>query len=286
VWLALALAASTSTALGTVLTKDLVNRLPARQVIAPLFLINAALATPLFAIPSLGGGSTWHLLDPTVLALHACSVLLMVVASSAFFRLIDRGSPSAVSIGTALSPVVTLLATPLLLAVAIPWGLAGGALTLVAGVLIALRGQFAGIRAPAAVGLLTSYAVCQGVLIVLAAALFVRGVSLPEVYVSRTALAGLVFLGLAWPRAVHLRDLPVLIRRAGLITLGFLLALSAVRISSPVAVQSTLAVTPLLVITIESIWLRRWPSRRIVLAGLVCCGGVFLLLRSGSLSLG
>lgn len=285
-WLVLALAASTSTALGTVLTKDLVNRLPARQVIAPLFLINAALATPLFFIPMPTGAATQHWRDPAVLALHACSVLLMVVATSAFFRLIARGSASAVSVGTALSPLVTLLATPVLLAVDLPWGLAGGALTLVAGVLIALRGQFAGIRAPAAISLLAGYAVCQGLLIVLAAALFARGVSLPEVYVSRTALAGLIFLGLAWPREVHVRDLPLLIRRASLITLGFLLALSAVRISSPVAVQSTLAVTPLLVITMESIWLRRWPSSRILVAGVVCCVGVFLLLRDSSVSLG
>jgi len=280
-WLALALAASTSTALGTVLTKDLVTRLPARQLIAPLFLINAGLAAPLVFVPGLGGDGTWHGGSPVVLALHACSVALMAMAAGSFFLLIDRGSASAVSIGTAISPLVTLLATPLLLAIAIPWGVIGGALTLVGGVLIALRGQFAGLRARAAVGLLALYAACQGLLIVLAASLFARGVGLQEVYLTRTVLAGLVFLVIAWPRDVHLRDLPLLVRRAGLITVGFLLALSAVQRSNPVAVQSTLAVTPILVIALESLWLRRRPSPRLVAAGLVCSVGVILLLNLG-----
>ncbi len=91
-------------------------------------------------------------------------------------------------------------------------------------------------------------ATTNGLLIVLTKLLSNRGVTLPEIYTVRTALAGAVYLVLIPPRGIPLAGYPRLAIRSSLQTAYFVLLIAAVQRGHPATVQTIVATTPLLLL--------------------------------------
>ena len=270
----IALAAALCGATGTFLTKGLSIRMPAWQVVGPLFAINAILVLPLIPF-----GNTWHTFDPTILLIHVASVAVLCGSTACMFALITRGRASGVAVGQALSPAATLIAAPILLGVAVTPVAVLAASALMVGSLIPLRRSFDGIGSFAVVTLLLGMGLCNGMIGVLTAMLAARDVGLAETYVVRASIAAVIFLSIFPPRSLRRRDLGPLAIRASIVTASFLLTIIAIQRGSVVVIQSILATIPLLVIALEWVSHRSRPDPGTVLGGIIAALGVLLLLQ-------
>ena len=272
--IAIALAAALCGAAGTFLTKGLSIRMPAWQVVGPLFAINALLVLPLIPF-----GSAWRTFDTSILLLHAASVAVLCGSTACMFALITRGRASGVAVGQALSPAATLLAAPILLSVAVTPVAVLAAGALMVGSLIPLRRSFDGIGSFAVVMLLLGMGLCNGMIGVFTAMLAVRDVGLAETYIVRASMAALIFLTIFPPRSLRGRDLGPLAIRASFVTASFLLTIVAIQRGSVVVIQSILATIPLLVIALEWISQRSRPDPGTVLGSVIAALGLVLLLQ-------
>jgi len=272
--IALALSATICGATGTFLTKSLSIRMPAWQVIGPLFVINALLVLPLIPF-----GPAWHTFEPAILAIHLASVAVLCASTACMFALITRGRASGVAVGQALSPAATLIAAPLLLGVLITPLTVIGATALMLGALIPLRRSFEGIGSASVVGILLVMGLCNGMVGVLTAMLAVRGVGLPETYVVRAALAAVVFVAIFPPKNLRGHDVPALAIRAAFVTASFVLTILAIQRGNVIVIQSILATVPLMVIGLEWIRHRSKPDHGIVVGSLIAFVGLLVLLR-------
>jgi drug/metabolite transporter (DMT)-like permease len=271
--LALSVAATLAGAIGTYLTKSISLRMPTWQAVGPLFAINALLVVPLIPF-----GPAWQIADPAVLGLHLVSVVLLVGSTACIFMLITRGRPSGVAVGQALAPAATLVAGPLLLGSSLQPLTLLAVIALMLGSLIPLRRSFSGLGSGSTVAVLLALGAGTGLLTVITAMLARQGVGLPETYVVRAALAALVYLAIAPPRAVRISDLPALAVRSTFVTASFLFTILAVQTGDVVVVQSVLATLPLMVIVLEWRRQRSRPDPAIVTGSLVAFGGLVLLL--------
>ncbi|CAA9534946.1 MAG: hypothetical protein AVDCRST_MAG79-1270 [uncultured Thermoleophilia bacterium] len=240
----LGLVAAVLSALGAVRTKGLVGELPARQLIGPLFLLNAVLVVP-------GALLDPWVLDGRVLVLHVASIACMALSTLAVFTLFQHGSASATTTAVAISPIPAMVAAALLLDEhPEPLRVAAAGVVVVA-VLAALPGSFATLARGPAVVAVAGAAVGNGVLTVLSAELVAAGAGTFEIYLVRTLACGLVFAALVPPRDIPWRRLPALGGRALLVSGHFLAILFAVRHGSPVVVQTMVATAPLVALGIE-----------------------------------
>lgn len=271
--LVLALAATAAGALGTYLTKSISLRMPIWQAVGPLFAINALLVVPLIPF-----GAPWRVLEPSILALHLISVVLLCGTTACIFTLITRGLASGVAVGQSLAPAATLIAAPILLGVTLQPLTVLAVFVLMLGALIPLRRSFVGIGSSGTVAILLALGLGTGLLTVLTAKLAVGGVGLPEIYFVRAALAAMVFLVIAPPTQVGLGDIPSLAIRSTFVTTSFLLTILAVQIGDVVVIQSVLATLPLMVIGIEWVRHQRRPDPAIVTGSLIAFTGLLLLL--------
>lgn len=263
----LALAAAAVLAASSLLTKRLVGTLPHRQLIGPLLLLNALIAVPLLAL------GHWTL-TPNIALLHCVSAVTLVLGSFCVFELFSEGSAAAVAVGQAMAPMPALAFSLILLSSTVAATQAAGAVVVTVGVLAALGPVFGQFSRARAVVLVTGAATSAGLLVVLTKLLADRGVQTGEIYVARTALAGVIALALVPPREVPRRALPALSTRAALQTLYYLLLIAAVERGSPATVQTLAATTPLLLIAIAA--RRQRPSGRIAVAALAVVLGVGL----------
>ncbi len=275
--LVLALAATAAGALGTYLTKSISLRMPTWQAVGPLFAINALLVVPLIPL-----GAPWQVLDPSILALHLFSVVLLCGSTACIFTLITRGRASGVAVGQSLAPAATLIAAPLLLGVQLQPLTVLAVFVLMLGALIPLRRSFVGIGSSGTVAILLALGLGTGLLTVLTAMLAAKGVGLPETYVVRAGLAAVVYLIIAPPTTVRLRDIPPLAVRSAFVTTSFLLTILAVQIGDVVVIQSVLATLPLMVIGIEWVRHQRRPDPAIVTGSIIAFIGLLLLLSVAS----
>ena len=271
---AIALAAAVCGATGTFLTKGLSNRMPAWQVVGPLFAINAILVLPLIPF-----GGPWRTFDTPIFLIHLASVAALSGSTACMFALITRGRASGVAVGQALSPAATLLAAPILLSVAVTPLAVLGASALMVGSLIPLRRSFDGIGSRTVMMLLLCMGLCNGLVGVLTAMLAARDVGLAETYVVRTSIAAVIFLAIVPPRGLRGRDLRPLVIRASFVTASFLLTIIAIQRGSVVVIQSILATIPLLVVALEWLRHRSRPDPGIVVGGTIAAVGLLLLLR-------
>ena len=265
---AIALAAAACGATGTFLTKGLSIRMPAWQVVGPLFAINAALVLPFVPF-----GSAWHTFEASIPVIHLASIAVLCGSTACMFALITRGRASGVAVGQALSPAATLLAAPILLGVAVTPLAVLGASALMVGSLIPLRRSFDGIGSLAVMMLLLCMGLCNGMVGVLTAMLAARDVGLAETYVVRTSIAAVIFLSIFPPRALRGRDLGPLAIRAGFVTASFVLTILAIQRGSVVVIQSILATIPLMVVALEWMRHRSRPDPGIVLGSTDCSSG-------------
>lgn len=267
--------AALSTAIGLMMTKSITTRMPVWQVVGPLFFLNALLVAP--AIPF---GPRWQLPTTEILALHAFSTVLLAAGSACVFLLITRGRASSVSVGRAVSPVSVLLVAPVLLGTIDSPFLVVGAIVVMVGALVPLRREFDGLSSGLTIALLAFLGLAEGTVTVLTASLALQGVGLPEIYIVRTVVAGVIFTALFPPKDLHWSDLKPLSTRAVFVTAGYVFTILGVRDGDVVPVQSLWATAPLLVIFLEWMRYRVRPHTGALVGAAVVAAGVFVLLRA------
>lgn len=244
------------------------SRLPARQLIGPLYLANALVLAP--AAPF----AVWTY-SPRIMLLHGIAVALMSLTALAVFDLFDHGRASSVTTAQALSPLPAVLAAVVLVPGSLEPLHALAAVSVVVGVLCTLSDVFGDLGRLRSLGTALVAATGAGTLTVVSKLLSEASVGLVQDYVVRTTCAGAVFVLACPPRAIALpRELPGILLRALFVTASFSLMIVGVQRGSPAVVQTTFATTPLFVIGYEVVAERRLPSVRVVVALALVLAGV------------
>jgi drug/metabolite transporter (DMT)-like permease len=205
----------------------------------------------------------------------------MTVTAVAVFDLFAEGSATAVTAGTAVSPLAALLFSALLLPAGAPTAEIVAAAVVATAVLAALTDSFAELTRGRAASLLAISATGNGLLTVLGKELVDAGAGVIEIYVVRTSIAAVVLIALFPPRDVPVRALPGMAARASAITASFLLILVGLQHGRATSVQTTVATAPLMLVAAELVFRRRRPSGRVVLASLCALAGVGVVLGWG-----
>jgi len=253
------------------LSKDLTSRYPARPLIGVLLLLNCLLLLPFAFFVE------WHV-NPTVVALHAASAVLLVVSSIPIWDLFDAGAASATITAQALSPLAAAVGAAIL----IPGSVSGvqvvAAVVVVAGVIWALQDAFVGLGRRGTIVRILVASAGVGMLTVVTRMLADVGVGVVETYVARTGLAATFMLIAIPPRGIPVSATPRLLVRSVTVTVYFVLIIMAVQRGSPVVVQTMVAITPLLSLGWESFRDRRRPAPRSLAGALLVVFGVLLVL--------
>ena len=216
-----------------------------------------------------------------VAAVLCASVAVMIVTAVAVFELFAEGSATAVTAGTAVSPLAALLFSALLLPAGAPTAEIVAAAIVASAVLLALTDSFAELTRGRAASLLGISAAGNGLLTVLGKELVDAGAGVVEIYLVRTSIAAIVLTALFPPRDLPMRELPRMAARASAITVSFLLILVGLQRGSATSVQTTVATAPLMLVAAELVVRRRRPSGRVVLASVCALAGVAVVLGWG-----
>ena len=129
----------------------------------------------------------------------------------------------------------------------------------VAGVLWALSDSFGTLGRKRAIATATAAAGGGGLTTVMSRLLADVGVGLAGTYVTRTAIAAVIFTLAIPPRDIPRQEIPLLAVRALFITAGFTFAIIGVQRGSPTVIQTMVALTPLFVLSWEVLKRRRPP---------------------------
>ena len=265
------LLSAVANAVGGELSKGLTLRFPARQLIGPLFVLNALLVLP--AAPFVDW--TWSL---EIVVLHLVSVGLLVVTSLAIWDLYDHGSAAATVTAQSISPLPAALAVALLLPGTLEPAQVMAAVIVVLAVLLGLSDAFGALGRRRGMLTVLVAAVGTGLVTVMGRLLADRDVGVVEAYLVRAALAAVVCSVLVPPRDVPLRALPGMLPRAAFITAHFLLILVGVQDGNPAVVQTAVATAPLFSLGIQAVLTRRRPSGRLIVAAVLATVGVAVIL--------
>jgi drug/metabolite transporter (DMT)-like permease len=268
------LLSAVANAVGGDLSKGLAQRYPARQLIGPLFALNALLILP--AAPFVDW--TWSL---EIVALHGISVLLLVMTSLAIWDLYDHGSAAATVTAQSISPLPAALAVAILLPGTLQPAQAVAAVVVVLAVLLGLSDSFGALGRRRSIATVLVAAVGTGLVTVMGRILADRDVGVVEAYLVRASLAAVACSILVPPRDVPLRALPAMVPRAAFITAHFVLILVGVQDGNPAVVQTAVATAPLVSIGLEIARHRRRPSGRLIAAAMLALAGVTVILLSG-----
>ncbi|MEO6206423.1 MAG: EamA family transporter [Candidatus Limnocylindrales bacterium] len=268
------LLSAVANAIGGDLSKGLTLRFPARQLIGPLFLLNALLVLP--AAPFVDW--TW---SAEIVGLHLISVALLVMTSLAIWDLYDHGSAAATVTAQSISPLPAALAVAVLLPGTLEPAQVVAALVVVLAVLLGLSDSFGALGRQRGMVTVLVAALGTGLVTVMGRLLADRDVGVVEAYLVRAALAAVVCSVLVPPRDVPLRALPGMLPRAAFITLHFVLILVAVQDGNPAVVQTAVATAPLWSLGIQAVLTRRRPSLRLIGAAVLATVGVAVILLAG-----
>lgn len=265
------LLSAVANAIGGELSKGLTLRFPARQLIGPLFLLNALLVLP--AAPFVDW--TW---SAEIVVLHLVSVGLLVMTSLAIWDLYDHGSAAATVTAQSISPLPAAMAVAVLLPGALEPAQPVAAVVVVLAVLLGLSDSFGALGRRRGMVTVLVAAVGTGLVTVMGRLLADRDVGVVEAYLVRAALAAVVCSVLVPPRDVPLRALPGMLPRAAFITLHFVLILVAVQDGNPAVVQTAVATAPLWSLGIQAVVTRHRPSWRLMGAAVLATVGVAIIL--------
>jgi drug/metabolite transporter (DMT)-like permease len=268
------LLSAVANAIGGELSKGLTLRFPARQLIGPLFLLNALLVLP--AAPFVEW--TW---SAEIVVMHLISVGLLVMTSLAIWDLYDHGSAAATVTAQSISPLPAAMAVALLLPGTLEPAQAVAAVVVVLAVLLGLSDSFGALGRRRSMVTVLVAAVGTGLVTVMGRLLADRDVGVVEAYLVRAGLAAIVCSLLVPPRDVPLRALPGMLPRAAFITLHFVLILVAVQDGNPAVVQTAVATAPLWSLGIQAVVTRRRPSLRLMAAAVLATVGVAVILLAG-----
>ena len=257
--------------IGGELSKGLAVRYPARQLIGPLFALNALLVLP--AAPFVDW--TW---SAQIVAIHLGSVVLLVITSLAIWDLYDHGTAAATVTAQSISPLPAALAVAILLPGTLAPAHALAAMIVVLAVLLGLSDAFGALSRRRSMVTVLIAAVGTGLVTVMGRLLADRDVGVVEAYLVRAGLAAIVCSIVMPPRDVPLRALPGMIPRAAFITANFLFILVGVQDGNPAVVQTAVATAPLFSLGIETAITRRRPSVRLMAAAALATAGVAVIL--------
>ena len=271
---AFGLASALANAISAVVSRGLAERFPARQLIGPLFGLNALLLWPLAPFVPW----TW---SAQIVVLHAVSVALLVATSLSIWDLFAHGAASANVTAQSISPLPATLAVAVLLPGTLQPLHAVAAIVVVLAVVTALSGSYTTLGRVRSVTTILVAAAGTGLVTVLGRLLSDQDVGIVEAYVVRTTAASLLFLLFIPPRDIPFRrELPRLAVRSVFVSLHFVLILAGVQGGNPALVQTAVATAPIWVIGYESIRTRRIPSPRVLAAAAAAIGGVAILVRT------
>ena len=259
-------------AIAGILSRDLALRMPARQLIGPLFALNALVVLPLAPFVE------WHW-SPTIALYHVVSVLLLILTSLSVWDLFAHGAASATVTAQSISPLPAVLAVALIIPDALEPVQVVGAVCVVLGVLGALSNAFAGLGRTRTIVTVLVAAAGTGLVTVMGGLLAREGAGIVETYLVRTSVAAGIFLLAIPPRQIPVRQLPRLGLRAVVISAHFLLILVGVQYDDPGVVQTGVATAPLFVLAIEAMTSGRRPRpRETAAAGIAVIGVAAILL--------
>ena len=265
------LLSAVSNAFGSVLSKGLAERYPARQLIGPLFALNALVVLP--AAPFVDW--TW---SAQIMIIHLVSVGLLVITSLAIWDLYDHGSAAATVTAQSVSPLPAALAVAILLPGTLEPAQVVAAVIVVLAVLLGLSDSFGAMGRRRSVITVLIAAIGTGLVTVMGRLLADRDVGVVEAYLVRATLAAVLFLIFVPPRDVPLRALPGMLPRAAFITAHFLFILIGVQHGNPAVVQTAVATAPLFSLAIEAVATRHGPSGRLIAAAALATVGVAVIL--------
>ena len=265
------LLSAVANAFGGQLSKGLAIRFPARQLIGPLFALNALLVLP--AAPFVEW--TWSV---EIVVIHLVSVALLVITSLAIWDLYDHGTAAATVTAQSISPLPAAMAVAILLPGTLEPAQVVAALVVVLAVLLGLSDAFGALGRRRSMTTVLIAAVGTGLVTVMGRLLADRDVGVVEAYLVRAGLAAIVCTILVPPRKVPLRALPGMVPRAAFITAHFLFILVGVQGGNPAVVQTAVATAPLFSLGIEAVITRRRPSVRLIAAAVLAIFGVAVIL--------
>ena len=265
------LLSAVANAIGSQLSKGLAMRYPARQLIGPLFGLNALCVLP--AAPFVSW--VW---SSTIVALHLISVVLLVITSLAIWDLYDHGSAAATVTAQSISPLPAALAVAIVLPGTLEPGQVVASVVVVLAVLLGLNRSFGVLGRRRSMLTVLVAAVGTGLVTVMGRLLADQGSAVVETYLVRVGIAAVVCTILVPPRDVPLRALPGMVPRAAFITAHFLLILIGVQSGNPAVVQTAVATAPLFSLGIEAAVTGRPPSTRLIAAAMLATIGVAVIL--------
>ena len=105
-----------------------------------------------------------------------------------------------------------------------------------------------------------------------------EGVGLAGTYVTRTAIAAVIFTLAFPPRDIPRQESPLLFVRALFISGGFAFSIVGVQRGSPTVIQTMVALTPFFVLSWETMLARRAPPPRLLFAATLALAGVALIV--------
>jgi len=242
----------------------LIQKLPAFQIIGPLFLLNAAAALPFCLIRQ-----DWISLNPLQWLEIALLGVLTALGAVFVFVIVKRGSASLSIVGSALSPAIVLLLSPIFLNISVSPLQFAVVTILVMTTLFPIRKSVGGIPSTLTFLFMLAQGINAGVVAILITKLSHSGVGLSQFLFIQQTIAGLLFIAIFKPKDVPVNSLPVLAKRAVFMSMGWFLSFVAIHRGSTLVVQSVLSVIPLIIVLMETVAYKKRPSLAVTLSSVL-----------------
>ncbi|CAB4569018.1 MAG: EamA family transporter [Actinobacteria bacterium] len=263
-YLLFSLASVFSTSLGTFLTRSLITKLPAFQIIGPLFFLNSLGAIPIALV-----GRNWVVPDfNQILGLVAAGILT-AIGAILLFSIVERAPASTSIVGASLSPAIVLLLAPGFLNQSFSLVRFLLVATLIFAILFPIRRSVLGISSVSTISMMLAQGVNAGVLAILITTLSRSGLVISEVLFVQQIVAGLVCVILFPTKDVPLSSLPILAHRAMYMSLGWIFYTQALKSGETLVVQSVLSLIPISILVMETITYKRKPPKEAVISALL-----------------
>jgi drug/metabolite transporter (DMT)-like permease len=263
-YLLFSLASVFSTSLGTFLTRSLITKLPAFQIIGPLFFLNSLGAIPIALV-----GRNWVVPEINQILGLVAAGILTAIGAILLFRIVERAPASTSIVGASLSPAIVLLLAPGFLNQSFSLVRFLLVTTLIFAILFPIRRSVLGISSVSTISMMLAQGVNAGVLAILITTLSRSGLVISEVLFVQQIVAGLVCVILFPTKDVPLSSLPILAHRAMYMSLGWIFYTQALKSGETLVVQSVLSLIPISILVMETITYKRKPPKEAVISALL-----------------
>ena len=263
-YLLFSLASVFSTSLGTFLTRSLITKLPAFQIIGPLFFLNSLGAIPIALV-----GRNWVVPEINQILGLVAAGILTAIGAILLFSIVERAPASTSIVGASLSPAIVLLLAPGFLNQSFSLIRFLLVATLIFAILFPIRRSVLGISSVSTISMMLAQGVNAGVLAILITTLSRSGLVISEVLFVQQIVAGLVCVILFPTKDVPLSSLPILAHRAMYMSLGWIFYTQALKSGETLVVQSVLSLNPISILVMETITYKRKPPKEAVISALL-----------------